>query len=212
MENSNDKKIKTNNKAIKILVTIVIILGLILGADILLKQANINGLEGYMYSLASDILSGTATSGNATSSNATSSNATRPNATSSNATRPNATSSNATSSNATCSNATSPNATASNVTITMTPEEIEQEVEKELYEDYQEEYYEEYEDYEEFYEENYEEYYNNKIEQLEKEAEEKEIVTFLEDNKIYIIIIGIALLTAIITGIILIVDKRTKKV
>lgn len=201
MENSNEKKIKTNNKVIKILITIVIIMGLILCTDILIKKANIPGLEGYMYSLASDIINGTATSGNATSSNATSSNAT-----SSNAAIPSATSS-----NATCSNATSPNATASNVTITMTPEEIKQEVEEELYEDYQEEYYEEYENYEEFYEEKYEEYYNNKIEQIEKEAEEKEIVTFLEDNKIYIIIIGIALLTAIITGIILIVDKRTKK-
>ncbi len=191
MKNKNN--IKTNNKFIKILIAIIMIMGLIICADIVIKKVNIQGLEGYMYSLASDIVNINLTGENATCSNATSSNAT---------------SSNATSSNATSSNATSSNV---NTIVTMTPEEIHQEVEEKLYEDYQEKYYEEYENYENFYEVKYEEYYNNKVDELEKEAQKNDMVTFLEDNKIYIIIIGIAVLTAIITGVILIVDKATKK-
>ena len=54
-------------------------------------------------------------------------------------------------------------------------------------------------------------YYNKKLEETKKEKEENEVVTFLEDNMIYVIIIGIAVMTAIITGVILIVDKKTKR-
>ena len=53
---------------------------------------------------------------------------------------------------------------------------------------------------------------SNILEEVKKEESKDKIVTFLEDNKIYVIIIAIATMTAIITGVILIVDKKTKKI
>ena len=192
-----ENKVK-NSRFIKILIAVIVVMALIICSDIIIKKINIKGLEGYMYSFATDVIHINLSPDNATSSNATSSNATSSNATSSNAT----------SSNATCSNATTSNA---NTILTMTPEEIQVEVEENLYKDYQEKYYEEYESYDAFYQANYEEYYDKKVDELEKEANKEEIVTFLEDNKIYVMVIGIAILTALLTGAILIVDRLTKK-
>lgn len=122
----------------------------------------------------------------------------------------------ATTPNATCSNATSPNATDSDVVGINISEEkkaqIIQEVNAKLQEDYQEKYKNEEVSFENFYNENFDTYYNKKLEEVKKEESKDKIVTFLEDNKIYVIIIAIATMTAIITGVILIVDKKTKKI
>ena len=64
-----------------------IVISLIIAIAIVLKAGKLTGLEGYMYSLASELTE--ATPSDATSSNATSSNATSSNATSSNATNTN---------------------------------------------------------------------------------------------------------------------------
>lgn len=122
----------------------------------------------------------------------------------------------ATTPNATCSNATSSNATDSDVVGINISEEkkaqIIQEVNAKLQEDYQEKYKNEEVSFENFYNENFDTYYNKKLEEVKKEESKDKIVTFLEDNKIYVIIIAIATMTAIITGVILIVDKKTKKI
>ncbi len=213
--------VKTNKKQAitKFLIITIIAIGFTIGVNFILQKYSINGIEGYMFSQAASIVKATtpnATCSNATSSNATSSNATSSNATSSNATCSNATSSNATSSNATCSNATSPNATDSDVVGINISEEkkaqIIQEVNAKLQEDYQEKYKNEEVSFENFYNENFDTYYNKKLEEVKKEESKDKIVTFLEDNKIYVIIIAIATMTAIITGVILIVDKKTKKI
>ena len=81
-----------------------------------------------------------------------------------------------------------------------------------MQEDYQEKYKNEEVSFENFYNENFDTYYNKKLEEVKKEESKDKIVTFLEDNKIYVIIIAIATMTAIITGVILIVDKKTKKI
>lgn len=193
--------VKTNKKQAitKFLIITIIAIGFTIGVNFILQKYSINGIEGYMFSQAASIVK-----------------ATTPNATCSNATCSNATSSNATSSNATCSNATSPNATDSNVVGINISEEkkaqIIQEVNAKLQEDYQEKYKNEEVSFENFYNENFDTYYNKKLEEVKKEESKDKIVTFLEDNKIYVIIIAIATMTAIITGVILIVDKKTKKI
>ena len=198
--------VKTNKKQAitKFLIITIIAIGFTIGVNFILQKYSINGIEGYMFSQAASIVK--ATTPNATCSNATSSNATSSNATSSNAT----------SSNATCSNATSPNATDSDVVGINISEEkkaqIIQEVNAKLQEDYQEKYKNEEVSFENFYNENFDTYYNKKLEEVKKEESKDKIVTFLEDNKIYVIIIAIATMTAIITGVILIVDKKTKKI
>lgn len=203
--------VKTNKKQAitKFLIITIIAIGFTIGVNFILQKYSINGIEGYMFSQAASIVK-------ATTPNATCSNATCSNATSSNATSSNATSSNATSSNATCSNATSPNATDSDVVGINISEEkkaqIIQEVNAKLQEDYQEKYKNEEVSFENFYNENFDTYYNKKLEEVKKEESKDKIVTFLEDNKIYVIIIAIATMTAIITGVILIVDKKTKKI
>lgn len=197
---------KTNKKQAitKFLIITIIAIGFTIGVNFILQKYSINGIEGYMFSQAASIVK--ATTPNATCSNATSSNATSSNATSSNAT----------SSNATSSNATSPNATDSDVVGINISEEkktqIIQEVNAKLQEDYQEKYKNEEVSFENFYNENFDTYYNKKLEEVKKEESKDKIVTFLEDNKIYVIIIAIATMTAIITGVILIVDKKTKKI
>lgn len=179
--NKNDSKVvKTKNSIVRILIITIIIIGVMLGADAILKKFNINGIEGYMYSQAMDLVKTTATTSNATCSNATSSTATTPNATG----------------------------------VELSDEllqQIERQVDEDLYYDYQETYRDEYDSYDDFYDEYYDMYYNKKLEETKKEKEENEVVTFLEDNMIYVIIIGIAVMTAIITGVILIVDKKTKR-
>lgn len=203
--------VKTNKKQAitKFLIITIIAIGFTIGVNFILQKYSINGIEGYMFSQAASIVK-------ATTPNATCSNATSSNATSSNATSSNATSSNATCSNATCSNATSPNATDSDVVGINISEEkkaqIIQEVNAKLQEDYQEKYKNEEVSFENFYNENFDTYYNKKLEEVKKEESKDKIVTFLEDNKIYVIIIAIATMTAIITGVILIVDKKTKKI
>lgn len=198
--------VKTNKKQAitKFLIITIIAIGFTIGVNFILQKYSINGIEGYMFSQAASIVK--ATTPNATCSNATSSNATCSNATSSNATC----------SNATCSNATSPNATDSDVAGVNISEEkkaqIIQEVNAKLQEDYQEKYKNEEVSFENFYNENFDTYYNKKLEEVKKEESKDKIVTFLEDNKIYVIIIAIATMTAIITGVILIVDKKTKKI
>ena len=193
--------VKTNKKQAitKFLIITIIAIGFTIGVNFILQKYSINGIEGYMFSQAASIVK-----------------ATTPNATCSNATCSNATSSNATSSNATCSNATSPNATDSDVVGINISEEkkaqIIQEVNAKLQEDYQEKYKNEEVSFENFYNENFDTYYNKKLEEVKKEELKDKIVTFLEDNKIYVIIIAIATMTAIITGVILIVDKKTKKI
>ncbi len=193
--------VKTNKKQAitKFLIITIIAIGFTIGVNFILQKYSINGIEGYMFSQAASIVK-----------------ATTPNATCSNATCSNATSSNATSSNATCSNATSPNATDSDVVGINISEEkkaqIIQEVNAKLQEDYQEKYKNEEVSFENFYNENFDTYYNKKLEEVKKEESKDKIVTFLEDNKIYVIIIAIATMTAIITGVILIVDKKTKKI
>lgn len=203
--------VKTNKKhaITKFLIITIIAIGFTIGVNFILQKYSINGIEGYMFSQAASIVK-------ATTPNATCSNATSSNATSSNATSSNATSSNATSSNATSPNATSPNATDSDVVGINISEEkktqIIQEVNAKLQEDYQEKYKNEEVSFENFYNENFDTYYNKKLEEVKKEESKDKIVTFLEDNKIYVIIIAIATMTAIITGVILIVDKKTKKI
>lgn len=198
--------VKTNKKhaITKFLIITIIAIGFTIGVNFILQKYSINGIEGYMFSQAASIVK--ATTPNATCSNATSSNATSSNATCSNAT----------SSNATSSNATSPNATDSDVAGVNISEEkkaqIIQEVNAKLQEDYQEKYKNEEVSFENFYNENFDTYYNKKLEEVKKEESKDKIVTFLEDNKIYVIIIAIATMTAIITGVILIVDKKTKKI
>lgn len=187
---------KTNKKQVitKFLIITIIAIGFTIGVNFILQKYSINGIEGYMFSQAAII-----------------EKATTPNATSSNAT-----SSNATSSNATCSNATSPNATDSNVADVKISEQkkaqIIQEVNAKLQEDYQEKHKNGEVSFESYYNENFDTYYNNRLEEVKKEESKDKIVTFLEDNKIYVIIIAIAIMTAIITGVILIVDKKTKKI
>lgn len=203
--------VKTNKKQAitKFLIITIIAIGFTIGVNFILQKYSINGIEGYMFSQAASIVK-------ATTPNATCSNATSSNATSSNATSSNATSSNATSSNATCSNATSPNATDSDVVGINISEEkkaqIIQEVNAKLQEDYQEKHKNGEVSFESYYNENFDTYYNNRLEEVKKEESKDKIVTFLEDNKIYVIIIAIATMTAIITGVILIVDKKTKKI
>lgn len=203
--------VKTNKKQAitKFLIITIIAIGFTIGVNFILQKYSINGIEGYMFSQAASIVK-------ATTPNATCSNATSSNATSSNATSSNATSSNATSSNATCSNATSPNATDSDVAGVNISEEkkaqIIQEVNAKLQEDYQEKHKNGEVSFESYYNENFDTYYNNRLEEVKKEESKDKIVTFLEDNKIYVIIIAIATMTAIITGVILIVDKKTKKI
>lgn len=198
--------VKTNKKQAitKFLIITIIAIGFTIGVNFILQKYSINGIEGYMFSQAASIVK--ATTPNATCSNATSSNATSSNATSSNAT----------SSNATCSNATSPNATDSDVVGINISEEkkaqIIQEVNAKLQEDYQEKHKNGEVSFESYYNENFDTYYNNRLEEVKKEESKDKIVTFLEDNKIYVIIIAIATMTAIITGVILIVDKKTKKI
>lgn len=192
-------KINKKQAITKFLIITIIAIGFTIGVNFILQKYSINGIEGYMFSKAASIVK-----------------ATTPNATCSNATCSNATSSNATSSNATCSNATSPNATDSDVVGINISEEkkaqIIQEVNAKLQEDYQEKYKNEEVSFENFYNENFDTYYNKKLEEVKKEESKDKIVTFLEDNKIYVIIIAIATMTAIITGVILIVDKKTKKI
>lgn len=203
--------VKTNKKQAitKFLIITIIAIGFTIGVNFILQKYSINGIEGYMFSQAASIVK-------ATTPNATCSNATCSNATSSNATSSNATSSNATCSNATSPNATSPNATDSDVVGINISEEkkaqIIQEVNAKLQEDHQEKYKNEEVSFENFYNENFDTYYNKKLEEVKKEESKDKIVTFLEDNKIYVIIIAIATMTAIITGVILIVDKKTKKI
>lgn len=198
--------VKTNKKQAitKFLIITIIAIGFTIGVNFILQKYSINGIEGYMFSQAASIVK--ATTPNATCSNATSSNATSSNATSSNAT----------SSNATSSNATSPNATDSDVAGVNISEEkkaqIIQEVNAKLQEDYQEKHKNGEVSFESYYNENFDTYYNNRLEEVKKEESKDKIVTFLEDNKIYVIIIAIATMTAIITGVILIVDKKTKKI
>lgn len=191
MNKNGGKVVKTKNSIVRILTITIIIIGVMFGADAILKKLNINGIEGYMYSQAMDLVKTTATTSNATCSNATSSNAT--------------------SSNATSSTATTPNATGVELSDELL-QQIERQVDEDLYYDYQETYRDEYDSYDDFYDEYYDMYYNKKLEETKKEKEENEVVTFLEDNMIYVIIIGIAVMTAIITGVILIVDKKTKKI
>ncbi len=197
-------KINKKQAITKFLIITIIAIGFTIGVNFILQKYSINGIEGYMFSQAASIVK--ATTPNATCSNATCSNATSSNATSSNATC----------SNATCSNATSPNATDSDVVGINISEEkkaqIIQEVNAKLQEDYQEKYKNEEVSFENFYNENFDTYYNKKLEEVKKEESKDKIVTFLEDNKIYVIIIAIATMTAIITGVILIVDKKTKKI
>lgn len=192
-------KINKKQAITKFLIITIIAIGFTIGVNFILQKYSINGIEGYMFSQTASIVK-----------------ATTPNATCSNATCSNATSSNATSSNATCSNATSPNATDSDVVGINISEEkkaqIIQEVNAKLQEDYQEKYKNEEVSFENFYNENFDTYYNKKLEEVKKEESKDKIVTFLEDNKIYVIIIAIATMTAIITGVILIVDKKTKKI
>lgn len=183
--------VKTNKKQAitKFLIITIIAIGFTIGVNFILQKYSINGIEGYMFSQAASIVK---------------------------ATTPNATCSNATCSNATSSNATSPNATDSDVVGINISEEkkaqIIQEVNAKLQEDYQEKYKNEEVSFENFYNENFDTYYNKKLEEVKKEESKDKIVTFLEDNKIYVIIIAIATMTAIITGVILIVDKKTKKI
>ena len=202
-------KINKKQAITKFLIITIIAIGFTIGVNFILQKYSINGLEGYMFSQAASIVK-------ATTPNATCSNATCSNATSSNATSSNATCSNATCSNATSPNATSPNATDSDVVGINISEEkkaqIIQEVNAKLQEDYQEKYKNEEVSFENFYNENFDTYYNKKLEEVKKEESKDKIVTFLEDNKIYVIIIAIATMTAIITGVILIVDKKTKKI
>lgn len=202
-------KINKKQAITKFLIITIIAIGFTIGVNFILQKYSINGIEGYMFSQAASIVK-------ATTPNATCSNATCSNATSSNATSSNATSSNATCSNATSPNATSPNATDSDVVGINISEEkkaqIIQEVNAKLQEDYQEKYKNEEVSFENFYNENFDTYYNKKLEEVKKEESKDKIVTFLEDNKIYVIIIAIATMTAIITGVILIVDKKTKKI
>lgn len=203
--------VKTNKKQAitKFLIITIIAIGFTIGVNFILQKYSINGIEGYMFSQAASIVK-------ATTPNATCSNATSSNATSSNATSSNATSSNATCSNATSPNATSPNATDSDVAGVNISEEkkaqIIQEVNAKLQEDYQEKHKNGEVSFESYYNENFDTYYNNRLEEVKKEESKDKIVTFLEDNKIYVIIIAIATMTAIITGVILIVDKKTKKI
>ena len=178
--------VKTNKKQAitKFLIITIIAIGFTIGVNFILQKYSINGIEGYMFSQAASIVK--------------------------------ATTPNATCSNATCSNATSPNATDSDVVGINISEEkkaqIIQEVNAKLQEDYQEKYKNEEVSFENFYNENFDTYYNKKLEEVKKEESKDKIVTFLEDNKIYVIIIAIATMTAIITGVILIVDKKTKKI
>lgn len=177
-------KINKKQAITKFLIITIIAIGFTIGVNFILQKYSINGIEGYMFSQAASIVK--------------------------------ATTPNATCSNATCSNATSPNATDSDVVGINISEEkkaqIIQEVNAKLQEDYQEKYKNEEVSFENFYNENFDTYYNKKLEEVKKEESKDKIVTFLEDNKIYVIIIAIATMTAIITGVILIVDKKTKKI
>lgn len=85
-----EKERTSNGIKAKKFLFIAIVIGLIAGATIIVKNSKFKALEGYMYSFASDI-TGNATSGDATSCDATSSDATSSNATSCNATSSNAT-------------------------------------------------------------------------------------------------------------------------
>ena len=184
-------------KMIKRIFFVAIIVSLILATGIVIKTGKFSKLEGYMYSFAMDITN-TATDGNATSCDATSSNAT-----SSNATSGNATSSNATSSDATSNNATSSNITTETIKVTNTQPNTNTQtnINTQLNTNTQT---------------NTNTKPNTSKVEEEKEytvttttgVEEDNEVSFLESHKMYIIIIGMSVLSIIIVWVIIVVDKK----
>lgn len=185
-------------KIIKRISFAMVVVALVLVTGLIIKTGKFEKLEGYMYSLAMDINS-SATDTNATSCDATSSNATSCDATSSNATSSNATSCNATSSNATSSNVTTATVEVTNTPINTNTQNDANKIEKED----NTEKVEEYDDSKNILG-------NNLIEEKEQvvSIEEDNEVTFLESQKMYIIIIGMSILAIIIVTIIIIVDKK----
>ena len=222
----NNKKGKILN--LKLIIFLVIVLIIARMTILLLGNGKISSLEGYLYSFAASATGSDATSGNATSGNATSGNATSCDATSSNATSGNATSSNATSGNATSGNVPSCNATSGNATSGNVPssnpinsatqdnkaqpttknESVLTNKETEIE---QEEVADETESEE--IEEDIANIDTEVIAQTEKDknmvaSEQKEVVSFLESHKTYIMIIGMCVLAIVFVSIIIIVDKR----
>ena len=222
----NNKKGKILN--LKLIIFLVIVLIIARMTILLLGNGKISSLEGYLYSFAaaatgSDATSGNASSCDATSGNASSCDATSGNATSGNASNCDATSSNATSGNASNCDATSGNATSCNVPSSnpinsdtqnnkaQTTTKKENVVTNKETEIEQEETADEIES--EVIEEDVENINTEVIEPTEKDknmvaGEQKEVVSFLESHKTYVMIIGMCVLAIVFVTIIIIVDKR----
>lgn len=202
----NSKKGKSLN--LKLIIFLVIVLIIARMTILLLGNGKISSLEGYLYSFAAAATGGDATSGNASSCDATSSNATSGNATSGNATSSNATSGNATSGNVPSSNpinSSTQNNNAQQVTkneCVLTNKEAQIEQEEVVDETESEEIEEDIANID-----------TEVIAQTEKDknmvaSEQKEVVSFLESHKTYVMIIGMCVLAIIFVSIIIIVDKR----
>lgn len=183
MKKENKEKKKFSSLKYIFFILIAFIICYFVG--IIAKNGNVSSLEGYMYSLATDLVGATpsdATSGDATSSNATSCNATSSNATSSNATSSNSSSvvnSKAVQTSATVQT-TSTTDTISNLISNTNSSENE--------------------------------ITDNNIISKEMGVIEptKNKVSFLESHKTYIIIIAASVLVALVAGIILIIAKIKK--
>lgn len=210
---------------LKQIIFLVLVLIIARFAMYIVGNGNISSLEGYLYSLAATATSCDATSCNATSTNAQLPCATCSNATSSNAQVPCATASNATSSNAKVPCATASNATNSEVvkntttkaqTTTVATDKKDEKDNLEIKED---EIVESEDNVEETIEENIEE--ENIVETEEQstvlsteysktsgEKQEKEVVSFLESHRTYVIIIAFSILAIAIISFILYIDNK----
>ena len=208
----NNKKGKSLN--LKLIIFLVSVLIIARVTILLLNNGKISSLEGYLYSFAAAATGCDATSGNATSCDATSGNATSCDATSGNATSCDATSGNATSCNATSGNVLSSNqpnsdsqnnnniqqvtkneSVLTNKEAQAAQEEVNNEIESEDVED------------------NTANIDAEVIAQTENDknmvvGEQKEVVSFLESHKTYVMIIGMCVLAIVLVSIIIILDKR----
>lgn len=216
---------------LKQIIFLVLVLIIARFAMYIVGNGNISSLEGYLYSLAA-----TATSCDATSCNATSTNAQLPCATCSNATCSNATSSNATSSNAQVPCATASNATSSNTNVpcatasnaknsevvkntttkaqTTTTVATDKKDEKDNVEIKEDEIVESEDNVEETIEENIVEteekstVLSTEYSKTSGEKQEKEVVSFLESHRTYVIIIAFSILAIAIISFILYIDNK----
>ena len=211
---------------LKQIIFLVLVLIIARFAMYIVGNGNISSLEGYLYSLAATATSCDATSCNATSTNAQLPCATCSNATSSNAQVPCATASNATSSNANVPCATASNATNSEVVKntttkaqTTTTVATDKKDEKDNVEIKEDEIVESEDNVEETIDENIEE--ENIVETEEQstvlsteysktsgEKQEKEVVSFLESHRTYVIIIAFSILAIAIISFILYIDNK----